>query len=336
MGYETQHAKISPLKTFTAHELQHKDMPPLQFVVDEILPEGLAVLVAPPKYGKSWMAQQLCAAISSGTVFLGFTTVKGTTLYMALESSERQLQDRQEAYFAEVDAPDNLYMVTTAERIGSGLIQQIEQFLKEHADTVLIVIDLLAKIRPDTEGKNRNAYYTDYKDMEPLKSLADKHRICVLVLHHTNKAKDETDFINTISGSNGIAGSADTVLGIHKPFRADETATMIVFGRDVKMQDFPIVFDPNSCLWKRTNAPIIPTVDPLVKQICTFMAELDEWRGTLSELAQATGNIGNTDSFAKSTGRHLPKIRNQLIQNGIDYERIAGRNSEYRFFKKLI
>lgn len=53
-------------------ELQHKDLPPVQFVVEGLLPSGLNILASPPKYGKSWMVLALCLAAATGKPFLGY------------------------------------------------------------------------------------------------------------------------------------------------------------------------------------------------------------------------------------------------------------------------
>ena len=41
------------LRTVTARELQLKDIPPVRFIVDGLIPAGLSILASPPKYGKS-------------------------------------------------------------------------------------------------------------------------------------------------------------------------------------------------------------------------------------------------------------------------------------------
>jgi len=37
-----------------AKELQIKEFPPINWIVDDILPEGLTILAGKPKLGKSW------------------------------------------------------------------------------------------------------------------------------------------------------------------------------------------------------------------------------------------------------------------------------------------
>lgn len=57
-----------------------------------------------------------------------------------------------------------------SDTIGNGLESQIENFIKEHFDTGLIVIDTLQKVRSNTSA-NVNPYAADYDDINALKLL---------------------------------------------------------------------------------------------------------------------------------------------------------------------
>ena len=60
--------------SFTASELQDEEVAPPTWIVDGMLPTGLALLCAPSKLGKSWMMLQLCMAVAEGNEFLGYAT----------------------------------------------------------------------------------------------------------------------------------------------------------------------------------------------------------------------------------------------------------------------
>jgi len=112
--------------------------------------------------------------------------MRGTVLYLCLEDSYSRIQSR--LFHLTDDAPDLLYFSNLSASIGAGLETQITTFLKEHPNTVLIVIDTLQKIRdiiPDI-----NSYSSDYRDLSLLKSLADQNHIAILLIHHLRKMKD--------------------------------------------------------------------------------------------------------------------------------------------------
>lgn len=75
-------------------ELMQQHFEPAQFVVNGILPKGLALLASPPKFGKSWFALELCLAVAKGEPFLGLGTSKTDVLYCDLEDGDAELQER--------------------------------------------------------------------------------------------------------------------------------------------------------------------------------------------------------------------------------------------------
>jgi len=70
------------------------EFPPLRFAINKILPEGLVVLAGKAKAMKSWTILLICYCIQNGLDWLGFNSVKGECLYLALEDSDRRLSDR--------------------------------------------------------------------------------------------------------------------------------------------------------------------------------------------------------------------------------------------------
>lgn len=88
-----------------------------------------------------------------------------------------------------------LHFATAAGKIGNGLDEQLENFVREHPDTKLIIIDTMQKIRE--VGGEAYSYASDYEIIGRLKQFADKHCICVLTVHHTRKqpAAEKTPFV---------------------------------------------------------------------------------------------------------------------------------------------
>jgi hypothetical protein len=80
----------------TAEQLQHKVFDPISFVIPDLIPaEGVTLLCAKPKAGKSWLALDLGVAATADRFVLGqIKPLQGDVLYLALEDSERRLQRR--------------------------------------------------------------------------------------------------------------------------------------------------------------------------------------------------------------------------------------------------
>ena len=214
-------SQIKRLQTIDADTLQSTAYEPVSFVVDDLLPQGLHLLAGAPKIGKSWLALWLCLCAAQGKPLWTFATHLCEVLYLCLEDSFQRIQSR--LFDLTEDAPPTLYFAVMSQQLHNGLVEQIEQFLKEHPKTRLIVIDTLQRIR--TAGNDANPYASDYRDIGVLKALADKHRIAILLVHHLRKMSDD-DPINMISGTTGLSGATDSNFVLRKSQRRENTATL--------------------------------------------------------------------------------------------------------------
>lgn len=211
---------------FTAKWLMEQDFPPPVFVLPGLIPQGCTLLVAPPKLGKSWFCLSLGVAVSTGTEALGGVPVQQRpVLYMALEDGQITLQDRLRTLGA-VDLPETLEFIDT---IPEDTIGTVRAFLEDYADQEpLVILDTLGKVKGVYAGND--AYGNDYAIMSTLKARVDDvPGASLIVVHHTNKG-GRTDFVDSVSGTQGIAGAADTILTIQRE-RFDNEAVLKVTSR---------------------------------------------------------------------------------------------------------
>lgn len=288
-----------PFESITAAELAALELPPLEWIVKGLLPPGLAMLAAPSKSFKSFMALQLCLAVCSGAPFLGFDCNKAACLYFDLESGKRRPKDRLQKVNKGKPMPDNLYIVTGEQQIspiGEAFEQQLDVFLAQHPDVRLVVIDVFQMIRKAAK-RNENGYDRDYGDFQILRSVQAKYNVCILLIHHTRKMKD-SDVFNQIHGSVGVMGALDTAMMIDRESRSDANATLHITGRDIEQQELAIRFDKESFCWisegttqeqeyrqrmeEYQNSPIISTIEALINN------HGGTWTGTATEIIQAS------------------------------------------------
>ena len=84
----SRHSDVGP-------HVESQSAPPLNFIVEELLPAGCTLLTGKSKDGKSMMAYNLAVAVASGGKALGtYTTMPGSVWYLALEDGERRRQQR--------------------------------------------------------------------------------------------------------------------------------------------------------------------------------------------------------------------------------------------------
>ena len=244
---ENSNNTINELEYITAMELQKKELKPITYYVEDILPQGLTILCSAPKMGKSLLALDLCLAITTGNKFLGFNTEKATCLYLALEDGYNRLKNRMNKLLNDKQAPDNLIYTINCNDLNNGFLNQLQQILKKEPNIKVIIIDTLAVVR--NESKTNSAYAHDYKELRQLKNFADSHDLCMILIHHTRKGTETTDIFEKVSGTNGITGTADTTWVIYKKDRFSNEAILSTTGRDIEQNEYIINFDKENCKW---------------------------------------------------------------------------------------
>lgn len=229
---------IRPRTSWTAAELMACDFPEPRWAVPGIIAEGVTLLAGAPKVGKSWVALGLAIAVATGGKALGtLDVIAGDVLYLALEDPPRRLQDRLSKVLAGDEAPGRLTLSIACEPIPAGGAERICAWLDAHPDARLVIIDVFAKVR-GAGNANGNQYDADYAAMSALKRIADHYGVAILVVHHTRKAGSE-DFLNEVSGTQGLAGAADAIAVLRRQ-RGAADAVLHVTGRDVEETEYPL------------------------------------------------------------------------------------------------
>lgn len=85
------------------------------------------------------MSLDMAICVAQGDQFLGFAAVKCDVLYLALEDPRRRIKTR--AWKLLDETSGNVDFAVAAEKVASGLIPQIEDYLAEHPATKLVIID---------------------------------------------------------------------------------------------------------------------------------------------------------------------------------------------------
>ena len=181
------------------YQTSYKSRPP---IIGGLLYGGAYILAGAPKIGKSFLVAQIAYHVSTGKKLWDFDVHQGTVLYLALEDDYQRIQSRMFMMYG-VEDSEKLHFATVANKIGNGLDEQLEYFMREHPDTKLIIIDTMQKIRE--VGGEAYSYASDYEIIGKLKQFADKHSICVLTVHHTRK-QPAGDTFEMISGTTGLVG----------------------------------------------------------------------------------------------------------------------------------
>lgn len=289
----------SGVRHWSAPELLATDFPEPRYAVPGIIPEGLTLLCSAPKFGKSWLTLGTAVALTSGGPALGRVPVGDPTdvLVLALEDPPRRLKTRLTALLGESPAPARLTLVTEWPPNGMDMVRG---WLDEHPDATMVVVDVLARTRPPASN-GESIYNADYRAVTAWKAIADAYGVAVVLVHHTRKAGSD-DFLDTVSGTQGLAGAADAIIVLRRT-RGSADAEMHVTGRDVAEATFALRFDPATGQWLLLDGPAAEHLTA-------------EQRGRILEALRGQEGLG-PKQIAEHTGLGYDVVR-QLVRRMVD------------------
>lgn len=225
----------------TGDWLDAQVFPPLRYAVPGLIPEGMTLLIGGPKIGKSWLALDCAIAVASDGYVLGHIAVGSPrpVLLLALEDGDRRLQDRIRTLIPSQPIPSRLNYMTRIE-YPDLVVATIDAWLETLPidSDPLVILDTLGKVMPPAMN-GETTYQRDYRVAGRLKLICDNRPgMSLVVLHHDRKASSD-DFVDGVSGTNGIAGAADTIIVISRP-RNESQGLLKVTGRDVVEAEYAV------------------------------------------------------------------------------------------------
>ena len=311
--------RVEPFNVITSAELADVIFTKNECVVDGLIGYGLSLISGDPKIGKSLLVLQLCAAVANGSSFLGLRTICGGVLYLALEDQNQRLQERQDEQ--ELIPSESLAYTTQALRLDTGLCDQIRMYVEEKPETKLVVIDTLELIRP--ARKKDKPYSNDVEDLYKLKALCKELAINIIVVHHTNKDPNNKN-LKRVSGTQGLTGTADTILLLEKYPGKNGRRLLVTEGKDIETHTFELAFDGVT----RTYA-IDNTIDgyiesqndkplpEMLERLCEAVQGGCEFMGTNEELLVWLDAILDVHIDVRTFKRNVRTYNHQLTARGV-------------------
>jgi len=232
----------------TAAQLQSMTFAPIKYVVEGYLAEGLTILAGKPKLGKSWLVLDICNAVARGGFTLGDVKCQeGDVLYCALEDNPRRMKSRMAAVCPLTPWPERLtfWHADDMPRLDEGGEGAIREWIQSQPNPRLIVIDTLSFARP-SKKRDEDSYAYDTRSIRPFKDIADEYGIAIVVVHHTRKMGAD-DALESVSGTNGLTGAADTILVLD---RGADGCTLYGRGRDIEEIETAVEFQRDTCRWR--------------------------------------------------------------------------------------
>ena len=246
---KNQAKEIPTVRSISAKDLMTMDLPEPKWIIPGIVVDGLTFLVGKPKHGKSIAVLNIALAVASGGKALGAIDLEqGTAIYLALEDVPRRLKSRIQKMLVDGPAPENLMLYTQWPRMGEGGLARLEEEIAKYSNIRLVIIDTLQMIKPHNTNR-KSVYEHDYEAVAAIKKrIADRFNIAVLLVHHLRKSTAD-DVFDTVSGSLGLTGAADSTMILER-ITGQADAVLHVTGRDVESKEFALSFQPDILSWQ--------------------------------------------------------------------------------------
>lgn len=321
------------VEPFEIADLTSHEYPEPTFIIDGLMCPGLILFAAPFKTGKSFLCLDLACCVAEGKPFWGFKTDGGSVLYLDLEGNESRAQKRFLAVGrkSKLDKPKKLDVVLRkVNTVDTGLIQQLESWIRTKEDAKLIIIDTLEIVKGKA-GKSETAYSADYRMLMPLHDFAISKNVALIVVTHTRKGTgyEPDDKFDKIIGSTGQMGASDAIWLISGK-RNEPKKTFTANGRDSGFAEFEIESKPvgkEGIRWScnGTTEAIYAEQsrneyqeDPTVKVVRQIVSECGgTWRTTAKdvweEVAKRFGTYPATDPTRMS--KRLRELAPMLLEN---------------------
>lgn len=328
-----------------ASELRMMQFPPLKYTLPGLIPIGFTIFASKPKVGKSWFMLDVSLAVTMPRMTLGsLQAASGEVLYLALEDSRRRLQSRITKLLSPFSAewPAGLEIATEWPRSADG-VAEIDEWCAAHSDARMIVIDVIEKIRPpENRNGSKRVYSLDYEAIAPLHKVAHDREVSIVGITHLRK-QEADDIFDTVSGSLGVTGAADTTLLLQ---RQAGGVTLHAIGRDIEQSESAIQFNKDTCRWTilgaaaevhrsaergRVLLALEQNPEPMTPDEIRIAAELGSRNATyvlLSKMVKA-GEIVRTDrgKYDLPPGQKDKKDRSAADLSDLSGGRTDGRSS---------
>ena len=158
--------------------------------------------------------------------------------YLALEDSDRRMQSRAQELLDGDDIPPGF---TYQLNIKPGkLIDTVAAWLEKYGNGI-VLIDTLGRAL-ERPGSGETTHDRDYRIVVALKSVADAYPgAAVVISHHSRKAASD-DWLDSVSGTNAIAGGCDTIIVLNRQ-RSGAEGLLRITGRDVDEAEYGIILE---------------------------------------------------------------------------------------------
>jgi len=257
-------------------------------VVEKIFTTGVNVLGGQPKSGKSNFIAQTVISLAQGKKLMDtFQAIKTKILYLSLEES-RDLAHTRLARFERfgTSGDENISYEFQCTTIKDGGVHQLINKLENDRATRVAVVDILQRFKG---FESRPNYSAEYEALSMLHQACNILDVAVIFLHHSRKDMTEGKLLNSLYGSFGLPGLADTSVLLYRPNNGDR-GILETFSRKMASVKLDLTFHQGDGegFWSYVGSYNKTRLSPQARQVLDYLAEVRNAL-KLKDIAQATG-----------------------------------------------
>ena len=270
-----------PGKLWTAADLLSHSFPEPNWAVPNLIPAGLNILAGRPKIGKSWLVLQTAIAAGSGGMVLGERVERRNVLYLALEDSQRRLQERLRLQSCPPGA--SIEFITQWPALIESGLEHLQKLIEKNGYG-LVIVDTLARWAGLRKLEDEQLVT---QRLSELQRYATQRNLTVLLVDHHRKAgaSSVTDVIDDVMGATSKTGMADAALGLYRQ-RGQQGAELKITGRDVLDRELAVTFDHQTMCWQLLGDAAGVKANTLQGEILESLAESFSGECTATDLAR--------------------------------------------------
>jgi DNA-binding transcriptional ArsR family regulator len=277
-------AVLPPL--ITATELYRGQIVTLRPLFEGLLWDGLTMLIARPKAGKSWLTLQIAVTVAGGLQVDGMTALEhGAVLYGALEEPKARTMARLKQLAPDGDWTQNLHFVYELLPLMGGGAEQLGALLQKLRPRLVVLDTFTALVKAGGKGGS-DVFRSQYAEVSRIRKLAEDFGTAIIVVHHMRKGMSD-GAIEAVAGTGGIAAAVDTLWQLKRKPEAE--ATLDVVGRETEERTLAMRFDRDPLGWRILGDDDAQLLNSDRRQVLELLRE----EGALSP-AQIAAELGKS------------------------------------------
>lgn len=265
-----EHHELQEGKILTLQEILEANTEPTpSWVIEGIIPnEGVSIVFAPPRIGKTFWLIDICHAITAGTEPMDASFLKpkqtGRVLYISLEDTLTTFKERaQHLNLSNADSNKFFHVATNWRPFqnDSG-INDIQRFLNEHPDTKLVVIDTYVTVKSKQKDSSKSSSYEfGTEELMKLRKICRAYKTAIVLVWHTTKATmsleiesvNKDNFMQFAMDSTSLTASSDSAIMLFRQAQRNNEGKLLAKPKTGKVIELKVRYDETACKWSIIN-----------------------------------------------------------------------------------